>query len=41
MLKSAKEAYKLYKLEKNMPPLTEYGFAEKEVQKLEELLGQD
>ncbi|MGV3665630.1 MAG: hypothetical protein ACO1NV_05825 [Leptospira bouyouniensis] len=40
-LKSAKEAYKLYKLEKNTPPLTDFGFAQEEVRKLEELLGQD
>ncbi|MCW7464013.1 hypothetical protein [Leptospira limi] len=40
-LKSAKEAYRLYKLEKNIPPFTEFGFAEEEVRKLEELLGPD
>ncbi|TGK87572.1 hypothetical protein EHQ24_01630 [Leptospira noumeaensis] len=40
-LESAKEAYKLYKLEKNAPPLTEFGIKEADAQKLEELLGQD
>ncbi|TGM66911.1 hypothetical protein EHQ93_02545 [Leptospira meyeri] len=40
-LESAKEAYKLYKLEKNAPPLTEFGYEEEEVRKMEEILGQD
>lgn len=40
-LNSAKEAYKIYKLEKNAPPLTEFGFAVEEVRALETILGQD
>ncbi|TGM45994.1 hypothetical protein [Leptospira vanthielii] len=40
-LESAKEAYKLYKLEKNAPPLMEFGIEKADAKKLEELLGQD
>lgn len=38
-LESAKEAYKLYKLEKNAPPLTEFDFDEKDVRTLDTILG--
>ncbi|MCW7473582.1 hypothetical protein [Leptospira levettii] len=38
-LESAKEAYKLYKLEKDAPPLTEFDFSEKSARALETILG--
>ncbi|MCW7506140.1 hypothetical protein [Leptospira paudalimensis] len=38
-LESAKEAYKLYKLEKDAPPLTDFDFDEKDVRALDTILG--